>query len=633
MCGIAGFIEKNNSSFSNKQPIAKINLMLDTIVHRGPDDYGIFHIGNKGEANTDNYEFQIHDETHTVMLGHRRLSIIDLSRNGHQPKHSTNKEVTIIFNGEIYNYIELREELKPKYTFYSGSDTEVLINAYIEWGNSMFNKLDGMFAFAIWNHRKQTLLCARDPFGIKPFYYALSDDAFVFASEPRTILKGLGISGSMNVAQIAEFLTLGISDHNGETSYNEIKQLKGGEWMEVDKNLKIINRQTYWVAPSEPKGKAFNQQEFSSQLQEAVKRQLRSDVQIGSSLSGGIDSGTLVQIAGELLGKEESAKYKTITFTSDNFKNDESSNAKLISESAGMTDWNPVKLDETQLENHLIKLISDIGEPFSSLSILAQNLVMKRAQELKVKVMLDGQGGDEVYLGYPRMALRIVGEYFKKGQWSKAFQEMKGLKTNASLSYFTILASNFFFSNAQIATSRNKARIEHLVNKDLLDKCRTSVAKDKYSNKSLQDLQVDELKKYILPRLLKYADRNSMAYSVESRVPHLSVPLVEYSLKQRYDSRVEKGWTKLAIRKVMNGRLPHEILWAKEKRGFDIPQARWTKELKPLLVKWIKEFEAANKIVNVNRLIQLIEEDKAGDMYVWRIISVLLWLKFLDVKF
>ncbi len=631
MCGIAGILGKSNANLIEGRPVAALKNMLHMLEHRGPDDYGIYHLGKEKVENSPNYQYKEIREDYELLLGHRRLSIIDLSKNGHQPMHSADGKITIIFNGEIYNYIELREELKNRFTFYTNSDTEVLINAYRAWGKDCFSRLDGMFSLAIWDHQKQTLLCARDPIGIKPFYYSYTDDSFIFASEPKAILSSLETNGSVNYSAVSEFLVLGISDHDASTSYNEISQLPGGHFLEINRNIDLSPPKAYWTPPHEPESQNISYSTLYEKIRQAVERQLRSDVQVGSSLSGGIDSGTLVKISGQILNGE-SEQYKTITFTSNGFINDESMAAKLISESSGMSNWNPVQLDEGHIEEHLIKLISDIGEPFTSLSILAQNLVMKEAQKLKIKVMLDGQGGDEVYLGYPRLAQRIIGNYFKKGQLQLALQETVGLSHNAALPIKNSIAGNFFFSNATIALTRNKNRIANLVKPDLLNAVREEVAMDRYSNKDLQQLQIDELTKYILPRLLKYADRNSMAYSVESRVPHLSVPLVEYALKIPYHQRVKKGWTKYAVRKAMNEYLPKEILWAKEKKGFDIPQKKWITLLKPQLIKWISEYKEADKLFNTQNLIDLIKLDKGGEIHIWRIISVILWMKFLDVK-
>lgn len=633
MCGIAGFICKDEYSFSKGNSLETINNMLNSLQHRGPDDQGIFHLGKEKKHNAPNYDYQQNDKSFGLVLGHRRLSIIDLSKNGHQPKHSDDGKVTIAFNGEIYNYIELREELKKDFTFRTDSDTEVLINAYRAWGLSMFERLDGMFAFALWDAEKQKLICARDPMGIKPFYYTQTDDAIIFASEPRAILKALNQTGSVDIPRISEFILFGLSDHDNGSSYREIQQLKGGRWIEVNTSAEIVKEQSFWIPPQNIDYQTGNHEQILlSKIEESVKRQLRSDVTVGSSLSGGIDSGIIVKLAGELLnGKRET--YKTITFTSDNFADDESVFAKKISLNAGINSWNEAKITAFEtIPEDLIGLVQQIAEPFTSLSILAQNKVMKKANDLGVKVMLDGQGGDEVYLGYPRVAQRIISEYFHQGKFLKAWAEVKGLSANASLSAKNSILGNFYFSNANIAISRNKNRFENLINKELLNAYRKEVIEERFASTGLQQTQIGELTKYILPRLLKYADRNSMAYSIESRVPHLSIPIIDYALQMPFNKRINKGWTKYAVRKAFNGRLPQEILWAKEKRGFDIPQQQWIKAIKPNLIEWIGDFNDPNKMFNKENLISLIKVDRAGEMHVWRVLSTILWMKFLNVK-
>lgn len=630
MCGIAGIITSNANL--DRRPFEIVQSMLNQIQHRGPDNEGVFHYGpSREKPNDENYNFTNSLTNSEIVFGHRRLSIIDLSAEAHQPMQTPDSRYTITYNGEIYNYLELKEELSKHYQFKTSSDTEVLLAAYKLWGKEMLNKLDGMYAISIFDKAANQVFCARDPMGIKPFYYTQVDGAFVYCSEPSPILRALKVPMSVDQHRVAEFLLFGISDHDQGTSYSDVKQLKGGHFLTVNLDGTASQQTKFWSAPNT----IFDYSEDLIDKQkeliiQAISRQLRSDVTIGSSLSGGIDSGIIVNTAGQLLG-ESKHQYKTITFTSKNFESDESSNASTISRSSGIDNWNEATIeDEGSIPGLLKNLIRQIGEPFSSLSILAQNRVMSKAKELNIKVMLDGQGGDEVFLGYPRVAQYVVPYYLKKGRLDKAAKELFGLKRNASLSIKNSILGSLYFSNPGFAHRRSIKRQQPFVNLDFLKEGRTEIINNKFNSKDIFEYQTKELQQYILPRLLKYADRNSMSYSIESRVPHLSVPVIEHALQLPMNLRVNKGWTKYALRNGFSGSLPNHIMWAKEKKGFEIPQERWIKSIEPTLIKWINEAEDLGSIFNIPTIVKAIKEGQAKQPHVWRVISTILWMK--DIK-
>lgn len=624
MCGIAGYIEFKPDSITRGRPYELLWSMMDTIKHRGPDDYGISLYGYDFDDNVDRERVNIEPGAVFKMgLGHQRLSIIDLSQNGRQPMSNFQKDLELVFNGEIYNYIELREELSPR-KFYTQTDIEVLIAAYERWGIEMLNKLDGMYAFVLFDKKRKKLVCARDPIGIKPFYYSYSKNGFIFGSEPKTVLRGLGLRGTMDQNAAAEFLIMGLTDHSDRTFFKEVKQLPGGHWMEID----LYGRITGPVKYTSLGGELYNENEdYSSKMREkllvSVTRQLRADVKLGTSLSGGIDSGTIVNIAGEVL-QQNSENYNTLTFSFPEFSDDESEYARSIASHSGMK-WNKVVPSLDTLTSDLSKMISAMGEPFSTLSMFAQYKIMESASSMGIKVMLDGQGGDEVYLGYPRVAQRVLKYYFSTFSIPSFFKEWTGLKKHASIPLMRSLMGNLFFSSPRVAINRNKVRMKEFISSDLLDEYRKEIAEDVYSGKSIFDLQIDELTKYCLPRLLRYADRNSMAFSVESRVPHLSNVMLDFALKLPLKWRVRNGWTKYSVRKAMEGRLPSEILWSTKKQGFPVPQKFWVDKLRNDIEKWLTSNSGVKSIVNTKAIIDAIDNGKGNQPHLWRAISFGLW--------
>ena len=426
MCGVAGFIEWTTADGpGGQQPRLRLDRMLGAVRHRGPDDWGMTFFGLPADCRENEREHVRLRKSEAVglALGHRRLSVLDLSHRGRQPMETADGSLTITFNGEIYNYIELKEEMAlAGAAFHTGTDTEVLLEAYRRWGVAMLGRLDGMFAFAIWDARVGKLICARDPFGIKPFYYGRDSRRFVFASEPRAVLAGLGTKGHIDVSRVAEFLVLGLADHDSGTSFREVSQLPGGHWLEVDAASGVSEPRPFWRAPDDM---ITDGEDAAARVREqidlAVHRQLRADVPVGSCLSGGLDSGSVVATVGRLLGGR-TAGFTTFTIANPGFEHDEAERARAMAKWAGMR-WIGVEPDIESLGTDLERLVRIQGEPFGSLSICAQYKVMQCARRHGMTVMLDGQGGDEVFIGYHRIAIRVIGEYLRCGRIGPALHE------------------------------------------------------------------------------------------------------------------------------------------------------------------------------------------------------------------
>jgi asparagine synthase (glutamine-hydrolysing) len=293
--------------------------------------------------------------------------------------------------------------------------------------------------------------------------------------------------------------------------------------------------------------------------------------------------------------------------------------------------WEKVEAGEEELCGDLERVIGVMGEPFGGLSVLGQYEVMRQARERGLKVMLDGQGGDEVFLGYPRIAQRVIEEQLKRGDVPSALREWRALSRNAALPLCSAILGNVFFGSARLARWRNSRRIQGLVSHSLLEQVRPEVADDLYSRRSVHDLQMRDLTRYCLPLLLRYEDRNSMAFGLEARVPMLAVGLVESVLRLPTHWKVRDGWTKYALRMAMKDRLPQEILWQRRKRGFEVPQRRWVERARPQIAAWLADLPE-NCPINPAEALARIDAGRGGAQWLWRCLSVALWMRFSGVR-
>jgi asparagine synthase (glutamine-hydrolysing) len=565
----------------------------------------------------------------SVVLGHKRLSIIDTSQSSHQPMYDQTGRYAIVFNGEIYNYPELRKEIGGQYPWRTSGDTEVLLACFALWGEKMLGRLDGMFAFVILDTHQSTVFMARDVVGIKPLYYYQepSSGMLLFASEPAAISKALPGPARFDARYFSEFLLLGVSDHAEGCMIQDVKQLRGGSFMRYDLKKKDLVIGRYYTPIR--RERRISQEEFNELLYRAVQRQMRADVKVGTSLSGGIDSSAVVSTVGEILaGAKET--YSALTFSFQGFESDESDLARRIAETNGIA-WVPVEPEISNIGSDLERMIGIIGEPFSSLSMFAQYKVMEKARAIGIKVMLDGQGGDELYLGYPRMAQRVGFEYLVKGKIGPFIREWQGLKTNLSIPLWQSLAGQFYFNNYRIAFPRRLKANERYVDRDYLNLADQDLVEDFYAPKSVREKQEDELFRYCLPRLLRYADRNSMASSVEARVPHLSNLMIDVALEMPLDQKVSRGWTKLILREYINGRVPDEVTWNKVKRGFDVPQQFWVTQMKKQLTAWVDQLPDDGPLKKENLRLDL--ENNPGSKFLWPVLSAAALHKISGIEF
>ena len=597
MCGISGIINKNNKSVEE----LLILQMTDIIAHRGPDSSGSYLYKN-------------------IAFGHRRLSILDLSSSGHQPMKYLD-DLVITYNGEIYNFIEIREELIQKgYIFDSNSDTEVILKAYHYWGKTCVNYFNGMWSFSILDIKQKIVFCSRDRFGVKPFYYIENNDLFSFGSEISQLLPFLP-NRILNKKVALDYLISGIEECSNETFFKDIYLLKGGHNLVFDLQTNSYEIERYYnLKISDQKNTSVD--DYIQELKRSITLRLRSDVKVGTCLSGGIDSSTISSFASTIY-QNSNEKFMAIHAKSSEYKTDESEFAKIVSKIANIN-LNFVEPSYSDFKSNILSIIKIQQEPFGSLSIIMQYFVFKKAKELGCIVMLDGQGGDETLLGYERYYPAIV-------KSKKGIAKLKALlqsSKNSRLSLLDTIKYQYYFSNYKLRLKRLKFK-NSFYKSEILNEYESEelrIISESYNDISI--LQKNEIESSQLPHLLKYEDRNSMANSIESRLPFLDYKLVELSLNTNNSLKIKDGWTKFILRKAAETILPKEIVWRKAKLGFNAPEKTWTKEFENEMIKEIEQSEILNNFIHFKKLYF-----KNLDLRTkWRLYNFSAWEKEFKVK-
>lgn len=553
MCGITGIFRPNGLNPPDVETVKKMNALQ---VHRGPDDEGIY------------------QDDHCV-LGHRRLSIIDLSTDGRQPFHSDDHRFQIVYNGELYNYIELRKELEAVgWRFRTKTDTEVLLKAYQHFGQACLSRLNGMFAFAVYDSARQSLFLARDRFGIKPLYYYLNGSALYWASEIKAFKTLPSMRLSMNEQSLFDYLVFNRTDVHSETFFSEIKRLPKGCYATFDgKRLRVSqwwNPEDYLVAEGtdDLRKASLAVEEI---LVSAVRLRMRSDVPVGSCLSGGLDSSVLIGILFTHHGVGEG--YPTFTASFPGHPIDEThyvDGLKRIYPFRNIRTYPSVVEARDKLEN----FVYANDEPTTNASFFSQYEVMRLARENGVTVLMDGQGGDEGFAGY---------------QYFHGFQMYGHLRSGRALSFGTQIVKSIIRKQHKSAYQTLLFQmLPHAVKKKMLLKSVPFIHKDffyEYVDKSLiyrEFFNATNLNQslvrhyqYKLEHLLRMEDRNSMAFSLEARVPYLDYRLVEYLLGISGDLKIRNGETKYLQKQALGRYTTPQILHRLDKIGFGTPGEEW----------------------------------------------------------
>jgi len=583
MCGIAGGFWPN----SNPSIESALTAALGELEHRGPDDRGLEVIRTAHGA---------------VALGQKRLSIIDLSSGGHQPMTTADGSLSLVYNGEVYNFRELRRELEARgRVFTTRSDTEVLLAAWGEWGIECLDKIEGMFAFAVYDRRAERLTCVRDAFGIKPLFIQYGTEGFVFASEQRALARLWGKPVRPDVQAAYDYLVHGTYDTGRRTFLEGVSHLPPGCLIEVDLRTNVVAPpQSWWRAPvAQTSSLSFSQavEATREQFLHSVKMHLRSDVPLGAALSGGVDSAAVVCAMRHV---EPSAEIHTFSYIADDPRLSEEKWVDLANHAVSAT-AHKVRLGAEDLARDLDALVRAQGEPFGSTSIYAQYAVFRRAREEGIKVTLEGQGADELlagYDGYPgqrMLSLFEGGRVAGMARFARAANAWPGRsQRRAWMEWGRLLLPSGPYAVARRALGRDFR--PRWLDIPALERAGVRFAEQRAPRtKANRGRRVTEqlafsLQGRGLTHLLRHGDRNSMAFSVEGRVPFLTLPMAKLTLSLPEDYLIsEDGETKRVFRAAMRGIVPDPILDRRDKIGFATPEMAWLRTIAPIARTWLED--------------------------------------------
>ncbi len=600
MCGIAGF--------AGLSDLPLLKAMIGTLAHRGPDDEDYF-IGDN------------------VSLAYRRLAIIDVAH-GDQPIFNEDNTKVVVYNGEIYNFRELRSQLEDKHQFRTHTDTEVIVHLYEEHGEDAIPMLNGMFAFAFYDSEADKLVLARDRFGIKPLYYFVEDGRLYFASEIKALLKCKRAEPSDR--QIYQYLVYRVHDHDENTFFEGIHRLMPGHYLIFQDGRATIKR--YW----EPKRVVVSEngglyERFRALFDNSVRSQLISEVPVGSCLSGGIDSSSIVATI-SLLMKQGLAETEVIGDRQKTFSavfpgeiNDESDYVEAML-SVTAVDSTIIQPQKADLWTELEKIIYYQDEPVVSTTVFAQWEVMKAASK-KVKVLLDGQGADELLAGYIPYYFAYLRQLLRERAYFAFLKEF-------ALSFDVLFKSLIEQAKRRVGITKSVSA-ESVLNPQFATSSRVPHPYTP-TNNDLNQRLLEDLLTLSLPALLRYEDRNSMAFSVEARVPFLDNDLVDFILSLPASHKIRNGWSKAIMRSAIGGRLPRKISRRRWKVGFSTPEVDWLRREKAKVLQIFtsaefrsrKYFDADSAVFAYNDFVAGKHDDS---LLFWRLINLEYWLRvFID---
>jgi asparagine synthase (glutamine-hydrolysing) len=671
MCGIAGLINFETGLTS----VDEILTMSRLIRHRGPDDVG-FILGNThtgdfslwGGADTPSETFlypspycpvarleenlTAHNGYNMALLN-RRLAIVDLTSGGHQPLCNEDGTLWIVYNGEIYNLPELRSELETRgHQFHSHSDTEMILHAYEEWGQNCLTRFNGMWAFVIWDTRQHRLFVARDRTGIKPLYYWQTKERIAFSSEIKVLLA-LGAAPVANPQAVFDYLAGNLTDHGSATFFQAIHSLAPAHAMSVDLRTGQQTQSVYWQIDPQRRldypSEGDYVEQFRSLFEDAVRVHLLSDRPVGTCLSGGLDSSSIVAMIARLIGQGGlhvvgmEKKQKTFSARYRDFSQDE---GRFIQSVIDAFDVDPFMTYPTfaGLQEEWQTLFYHQEEPFGSSSIFAQWHVFRLARQQGVTVTLDGQGGDELLAGYLGVFPFFFVEQLMHRQFRTFLTEMQAhiqLHNSSLTNELRNIATNLAPVEWKLARKVQALAGQAWLRPDFSTAMtRQAVSRwngmaptlSRFRAHALSTLTCDPL-----PSLLRFADRNSMAHSIESRVPFLDYRLIEFCFALPLAQKIRKGETKSILRQAMRGILPEEVRSRHDKIGFATPQDAWLRQMGG----WIGEVFASDSFrlqpyINTAELQRLLKEHVAGcqshTAVLWRCLAVELWRRAMKVN-
>lgn len=597
MCGISGIVDKGGRVVD---PVA-IECLTDPILHRGPDGSGYFLDRN-------------------LAFGHRRLSIIDLSEQGRQPM-SYRGRYWITYNGEIYNYLEIRAELSGLgHVFSSQTDTEVILAAYAQWGPNCLRRFNGMWAFAIYDVELQKVFLARDRFGVKPLYFSDAPRLFVFGSEIKQLLVNAA-TAKANRRIVIESLLTSIDGHTEQTYFDGVTSFPQSHYGYYDLRTNRLSLVRYYALEVKEEFGSMRLADaarcFRDLFEDAVRLRLRSDVRVGTCLSGGLDSSATSGIASRLYRYATDERFIGIHARSIDAETDESRFARLAADHLGI-ELHTVAPDTGAFLSTIGELVRTQEEPFGSPSMFMGWHVFKEAKALGCKVMLNGQGGDEVLLGYERYFAAFLSSVsiarFAREAWAQARHSRLGVGE--------VLAYQFYFTHPGLRLRRLKRR--SFLWPQYRDAYEYEAIKE--SARAFRDLgrlQVHEISTLQLPHLLRYEDRNSMRHSIETRLPFLDYRLVELCISIPAELKIHNGWTKFVLRKSMEDVLPDLITWRTDKLGFQAPERTWLGRAVGMMKDKVRQSAILREIADLDALVERFDSLPLSER--WKYFMLAAW--------
>jgi asparagine synthase (glutamine-hydrolysing) len=629
--------------------------MTRALRHRGPDDEGYLLAASasgqarayRGPDTAPQVEApplpdQAPDGS-DVALGHRRLAILDLSVAGHGPMPSADGALWITYNGEVYNYLELRDELSGRgHTFRTGSDTEVLLAAYAEWGEDCLARFNGMFAFALYDARRAVLFCARDRFGVKPFFYHAGPGLFAFASEIKGLLAHPRVPRKPHEPTLAGFLTRGLLDEKAQTFFEGIESLPPAHRLVVDVRTGRPTVAPWYDLPT-AETRPADPAVFGTLLEDAVRLRLRSDVDVGTCLSGGLDSSSIVALTARLRGGNGSRGRHAFSVLYDDPGMAERPFVEAVVKATSV-DSHQTSASAADLRRELPELVRHQDEPLPSTGPFSHWRVMRLAHEHGLKVLLDGQGADEVLAGYPYQMGPFLGEMASRFGLGRALAEAAAARrvTGRPLAFYLGL-----LAYQQVSLPRWLRRIvvgrfsththvpPEMIDSALLGGLPPDLGERHIPRGTLREERLANLWRTSLPALLRYEDRNSMAFGIETRTPFLDYRLVEHAMALPAEALIRNGWSKAILRDAMRGVIPDVVRERRDKLGFTTPERRFLRELAPDIREWLG---SGSRIASRLRpsVLRTWLADEPGHLArrpgLWRLISAEHWLRYVETR-
>lgn len=632
MCGILGGwqLTGNTHRMFSRNNVWRA---LEILRHRGPDDLGLVSGDPKRELSPATPVEDRDDDMGPLVLGHRRLSILDLSSAGHQPMSSRDGQAIVVYNGEIYNYIELREELQALgHRFVSRTDTEVLLEAYRQWGEDCLKRFNGMWGFVLFDLEKQTLFASRDRFGVKPLYYLWDGSTFVFCSEIGALLMLAGCARRASESAVYNYLTHALIPTGGTTFFENVYELPPGETLMLDGGGRL-KRRRWWNLEPDVIGSNDVVERWRELFLDSVRIRLRSDVPVGACLSGGLDSSAIVGAMASLL-RREGARVNTFTSYYDLPEYDERPFANAVS-SLHRTVPEFIRQSSQDVLEDMERIITTQGEPFVSLSVFSQYAVMRRAKEKQVIVLLDGQGGDELFWGYDEGHLWYLAYLLSRGRIRKAFKTWLVISRNNSLLRGpSFIRSMGFYGFPWLRYKRNIGMAKGYLERDFL---RTKKRDDPFFDlipcaPTPAEMHHHYIESLYLPPLLRYEDRNSMAFSVETRLPFLDYRLVLLAVGLEPDQLLKDGWSKAVVREGMSNWTPDVVRFRKDKRGFPTPTNTFVQEFLECHPDLFGPRSRSSRFLNTAVLRDDGWRNPRWSPRLWQIVNLELWMRLMDVE-